>query len=81
MVPEGLVLLTSLAFAAGALRLARRRVLVQELAAIEGLARADVLCIDKTGTLTEPGLRLLATAIVALTLWRRASRASQSPSS
>src|SRR5207253_9179943 len=65
MVPEGLVLLTSLAFAAGALRLARRRVLVQELAAIEGLARADVLCIDKTGTLTEPGLRLLATEMVA----------------
>jgi cation-transporting ATPase E len=64
MVPEGLVLLTSLAFAAGALRLARRRVLVQELAAIEGLARADVLCIDKTGTLTEPGLRLLATEVV-----------------
>ena len=64
MVPEGLVLLTSLAFAAGALRLARRRVLVQELAAIEGLARADVLCIDKTGTLTEPGLRLLATEAV-----------------
>ena len=63
MVPEGLVLLTSLAFA-GALRLARRRVLVQELAAIEGLARADVLCIDKTGTLTEPGLRLLATEVV-----------------
>ena len=65
MVPEGLVLLTSLAFAAGALRLARRRVLAQELAAIEGLARADVLCIDKTGTLTEPGLRLLATEEVA----------------
>jgi magnesium-transporting ATPase (P-type) len=39
-------------------------VLVQELAAIEGLARADVLCIDKTGTLTEPGLRLLATEVV-----------------
>jgi cation-transporting ATPase E len=65
MVPEGLVLLTSLAFAAGALRLARRRVLVQELAAIEGLARADVLCIDKTGTLTEPGLRLVATEVVS----------------
>ena len=64
MVPEGLVLLTSLAFAAGALRLARRRVLVRELAAIEGLARADLLCIDKTGTLTEPGLRLLATEVV-----------------
>ncbi len=56
MVPEGLVLLTTLAFALGAIRLARRRVLVQELAAIEGLARVDVLCIDKTGTLTEPGM-------------------------
>ncbi|MDA8357614.1 MAG: HAD-IC family P-type ATPase [Actinomycetota bacterium] len=60
MVPEGLVLLTSIAFAVGATRLAHRRVLVQELAAIEGLARVDVLCIDKTGTLTEPGMRLLA---------------------
>ena len=58
MVPEGLVLLTSLAFTAGALRLARRRVLVQELAAVEGLARVDVLCIDKTGTLTRPGMRV-----------------------
>jgi cation-transporting P-type ATPase E len=58
MVPEGLVLLTSIAFALGALRLARRRVLVQELAALEGLARVDVLCIDKTGTLTEPGMQL-----------------------
>jgi cation-transporting ATPase E len=56
MVPEGLVLLTSIAFAAGAIRLAGRRVLVQELAAIEGLARVDVLCIDKTGTLTAPGM-------------------------
>ncbi|MDA8291078.1 MAG: HAD-IC family P-type ATPase [Actinomycetota bacterium] len=52
MVPEGLVLLTTVAFAMGALRLARRRVLVQSLPAIEGLARVDVLCIDKTGTLT-----------------------------
>jgi cation-transporting ATPase E len=58
MVPEGLVLLTSIAFAVGALRLGRRRVLVQELAAIEGLARVDVLCIDKTGTLTQPGMQL-----------------------
>jgi len=58
MVPEGLVLLTSIAFAVGAIRLARRRVLVQELAAIEGLARVDVLCIDKTGTLTVPGMVL-----------------------
>jgi len=53
MVPEGLVLLTSLAFAVAAVRLARRRVLVQELPAVEGLARVDVVCIDKTGTLTE----------------------------
>jgi cation-transporting P-type ATPase E len=58
LVPEGLVLLTSLAFAVGAIRLARQRVLVQELAAIEGLARVDVVCIDKTGTLTSPGMQL-----------------------
>ena len=53
MVPEGLVLLTSLAMAVGVVRLARRRVLIQELAAIETLARVDVVCLDKTGTLTE----------------------------
>jgi magnesium-transporting ATPase (P-type) len=53
MVPEGLVLLTSVAFAVGVVRLAKRRVLVQELPAVEVLARVDVLCIDKTGTLTE----------------------------
>ncbi len=53
MVPEGLVLLTSLAFALAVVRLGRRRVLVQELAAVEGLARVDVACLDKTGTLTE----------------------------
>jgi len=53
MVPEGLVLLTSLAFAVAVVRLAQKRVLVQELPAVEGLARVDVLCIDKTGTLTE----------------------------
>jgi cation-transporting ATPase E len=53
MVPEGLVLLTSLAFAIAAVTLARRQVLVQELPAVEGLARVDVVCLDKTGTLTE----------------------------
>jgi cation-transporting ATPase E len=58
MVPEGLVLLTSVAFAVAIVRLADRRVLVQELAAVEGLARVDVLCIDKTGTLTEGRLTL-----------------------
>lgn len=53
MVPQGLVLLTSIAFAVGVIRLGRRNVLVQELPAIEGLARVDVICFDKTGTLTE----------------------------
>ncbi|HMK13377.1 MAG TPA: cation-translocating P-type ATPase [Acidimicrobiales bacterium] len=53
MVPEGLVLLTSVAFAVGVVRLGRVNVLVQELPAVEGLARVDVLCLDKTGTLTE----------------------------
>jgi len=57
MVPEGLVLLTSLAFAVGVVRLGQRNVLVQELPAIEGLARVDVVCADKTGTLTENGLQ------------------------
>ena len=58
MIPEGLVLLTSIAFTAGVLRLGRRQVLVQELAAIEGLARVDVVCTDKTGTITEPSLEV-----------------------
>ena len=58
MVPEGLVLMTSVAFAVGVIRLGRRRCLVQELPAIEVLARVDVLCLDKTGTLTEPGMDL-----------------------
>ncbi len=52
MVPEGLVLLTSVAFLLGALALTRQQVLVQELPAVEGLARVDVVCLDKTGTLT-----------------------------
>ena len=58
MVPEGLVLLTSMAFALGVIRLGRKKVLTQELAAIEGLARVDVICLDKTGTLTEGSLAL-----------------------
>ncbi len=58
MVPEGLVLLTSIAFAVGVVRLGARNCLVQELPAIEGLARVDVVCADKTGTLTENGMRL-----------------------
>ncbi|MEV5329195.1 HAD-IC family P-type ATPase [Nonomuraea sp. NPDC052634] len=58
MIPEGLVLMTSIAFAVGVVRLGRRRCLVQELPAIEGLARVDVLCLDKTGTLTAGGMDL-----------------------
>ncbi|MEU4050259.1 cation-translocating P-type ATPase [Streptomyces olivaceus] len=56
MVPEGLVLLTSVAFAIGVVRLGRKQCLVQELPAIEGLARVDTVCLDKTGTLTEGGM-------------------------
>ncbi|CAM3682749.1 HAD-IC family P-type ATPase [Smaragdicoccus niigatensis] len=58
MVPEGLVLMTSIAFAVGVVRLGKRQCLVQELPAIEGLARVDVVCADKTGTLTENGMRV-----------------------
>jgi len=52
MVPQGLVLITSIAFALAAIKLANRNVLVQELPAVENLARVDVVCFDKTGTLT-----------------------------
>ncbi len=52
MIPEGLVLLTSVVFAVGVLRLGRRSALVQEMYSIETLARVDVLCLDKTGTMT-----------------------------
>ncbi|NUW38376.1 HAD-IC family P-type ATPase [Nonomuraea sp. SMC257] len=58
MIPEGLVLMTSIAFAVGVVRLGQRKCLVQELPAIEGLARVDVLCLDKTGTLTAGGMDL-----------------------
>ncbi len=56
MVPEGLVLLTSIAMAVAVVRLAQRKVLVQDLPAVEVLARVDTVCVDKTGTLTEPGM-------------------------
>ncbi len=58
MVPEGLVLLTSIAMAVSVIRLAQKKVLVQELPAVEVLARVDTVCADKTGTLTEPGMRV-----------------------
>ena len=59
LVPEGLVLLASLTYAVAALRMARRGALAQQLNAIESLASVDVVCLDKTGTLTEPTLRVV----------------------
>ncbi len=64
MIPQGLVLLTSIAFAVGVIRLGRQQVLVKELPAIEGLARVDTVCFDKTGTLTEG--KLAVQEVVAL---------------
>ncbi len=58
MIPEGLVLLTGVAFAIGAINLARRKTLVQSLPCIETLARVDVLCLDKTGTITDGKLNV-----------------------
>lgn len=58
MVPEGLVLMTTVAFAVGVVRLGKRNCLVNELPAIEGLARVDLVCADKTGTLTENAMEV-----------------------
>lgn len=59
LIPEGLMVLVSLTFAAGAVRMTRRGVLAQQLNAIESLASVDTLCVDKTGTLTEAALRVV----------------------
>ena len=56
MIPEGLYLLTSVAMAVSAMKLAQRKVLVQDMNCIETLARVDVLCVDKTGTVTQPDM-------------------------
>ncbi|MEG2120316.1 MAG: HAD family hydrolase, partial [Pseudoflavonifractor sp.] len=58
MIPEGLYLLTSVALAVSVIRLARKKTLVHEMSGIETLARVDVLCVDKTGTITEPGMQV-----------------------
>ncbi|MHA7176139.1 HAD-IC family P-type ATPase [Arthrobacter sp. Sr24] len=65
MIPEGLVLLTSISFGMAAVSLARQQVLVQELPAVEGLARVDMVCLDKTGTLTEGSMELADTTVFA----------------
>jgi len=64
MVPEGLVLLASIAMAVSVLRLGRRNVLIQELAAVEILARVDTVCLDKTGTLTQGVMTVSATDVL-----------------
>ena len=58
MIPEGLYLLTSVAMAVSAMKLARKKVLVQDMNCIETLARVDVVCVDKTGTITEPKMEV-----------------------
>jgi cation-transporting P-type ATPase E len=60
LVPEGLILLAAVTYAVAALRMSRRGVLAQQLNAVESLASVEVLCLDKTGTLTEAGLRVVA---------------------
>ncbi len=64
MVPEGLVLLTSVAMAVSVITLAQKRALVQDMPAVEVLARVDVVCVDKTGTLTEPGMAVHGVVVV-----------------
>jgi cation-transporting ATPase E len=86
VIPEGLVLLISLAFGVAAIRLAQQKVLIQELAAVEVLARVDVLCLDKTGTLTSGevafvravplGAAISADAAAALSLFARVDGAN-----
>lgn len=58
MIPEGLYMLTTIALVLGTMRLARRKVLLHDMKSIETLARVDVLCVDKTGTITEPGMNV-----------------------
>lgn len=67
MIPEGLVLLTSVALATGAYNLSKRRILVRSLSAIETLARVDVLCLDKTGTITTGKLTVKDTVTYGVT--------------
>ena len=78
MIPEGLMLLTSTVLAVSVVRLSRRGVLVRELASIESLARVDVLCLDKTGTLTEGDMELCGILPLTDTLSESGVRAALS---
>lgn len=64
MIPEGLYLLASVAMAVSSVRLARKKVLIHDMKCIETLARVDVLCVDKTGTITEPGMHVYETEVL-----------------
>lgn len=64
MIPEGLYLLASVAMAVSVMRLAQKKVLVHDMKCIETLARVDVLCVDKTGTITEPGMHVYAVEVI-----------------
>ena len=69
MIPEGLYLLTSVALAVSVVRLARGKVLAQDMSCIETLARVDVLCVDKTGTITEPHMEVGETVLLNEERW------------
>lgn len=64
MIPEGLYLLSSVAMAVSSVRLAQKKVLIHDMKCIETLARVNVLCVDKTGTITEPGMHVYETKII-----------------
>ena len=64
MIPEGLYLLSSVAMAVSAVRLAQKKVLIHDMKCIETLARVNVLCVDKTGTITEPGMHVYDAAVL-----------------
>ena len=73
MIPEGLFLLTSVALAVSVLRLARGRTLIHEMSAIETLARVDVLCVDKTGTVTAPDMEVREIVLLEESEWDQQS--------
>lgn len=64
MIPEGLYLLSSVAMAVSSVRLAQKKVLIHDMKCIETLARVNVLCVDKTGTITEPGMHVYETKVL-----------------